>query len=149
MAPLVPGAVDGQVRTERRGLTRDQRVAQYQAESAGILNRVIAAWARVQARGLSAPKAVREASREYQEESDQLGRWREERTVADPSAKTKLQDLWEDYRNWCHDSGDYPSARNNQALAQALRKDRFETRKMKDGVRVEGLALRAGTGGGY
>lgn len=57
--------------------------------------------------GLQPPAVVAEATREYFEEEDAVGRWLQEMTERDPEAATSSQELFQSWREWAGSQGEY------------------------------------------
>lgn len=77
-------------------------------ELPGILAWAVAGCLAWQADGLRAPAAVVEATNKYRAEMDQVGRFIEERCDTGPASSSKAAALFEAYRTWATDSGEYP-----------------------------------------
>jgi P4 family phage/plasmid primase-like protien len=59
-----------------------------------------------QERGLKdVPSIVQQATAEYQEEQDVVGRWITENCILTPMAKTSSGELYQNYKTWCVDNG--------------------------------------------
>jgi putative DNA primase/helicase len=70
------------------------------SESSGIINWAIEGCRRWQREGLRIPDAVTEATHQYQDESDSLVPFLEDRCVLEPSEKTPAGELWAEYLAW-------------------------------------------------
>jgi putative DNA primase/helicase len=70
-------------------------------EGSGILAWLVRGCLEYQDRGLDAPEEVRFATREYQKRSDILGKFLEECTERNPTAKVQAGQLWDAYGLWC------------------------------------------------
>ncbi|MDO3530827.1 phage/plasmid primase, P4 family [Ralstonia pseudosolanacearum] len=62
------------------------------------------AWQR---EGLTPPQCVLDATDEYFEAEDALGRWLEERCVRQPSAKSLTAELFNDWKQWAEAAGEF------------------------------------------
>lgn len=62
------------------------------------------AWRR---EGLSPPPCVREATEDYFESEDALGRWIDERAMRDPGAFALTRDLFADWKPWAEANGEF------------------------------------------
>lgn len=80
------------------------------------------AWQR---EGLAAPQIVQDTTAEYFADEDALGRWLAERTCAEAGANVTTAELFQDWREWCGQTGEYAgsikrfsSALNTRRLAR-------------------------------
>ncbi len=62
------------------------------------------AWQRM---GLQPPKSVLDATDEYFESEDALGRWIDERCVRVPTAKSLTAELFNDWKQWAEGAGEF------------------------------------------
>ena len=74
-------------------------------EMSGILNWAIAGCLEWQASGLGVPTAIREATEEYRQEQDVVGRFIEDRCTVDRSASVASEALYAVYTAWCESNG--------------------------------------------
>lgn len=91
-------------------------------------------------RGLDAPAIVKEATEEYLEGEDAVGRWLAERTTPQEGAVTGASELFTNWREWCGINGEY--AGSQKKLGQAIGR---RYRRAKDGngsIAYEGIALK-------
>lgn len=91
-------------------------------------------------KGLAAPAIVKEATEEYLEGEDAVGRWLAERTLPQEGATTSAAKLFENWREWCGINGEY--AGSQKKLGQAIGR---RYRRAKDGngsIAYEGIALK-------
>lgn len=96
---------------ERRDAALPEKL---RAEGAGILNWALGGLADFQRTGqLAIPEQVRKATSEYRIEQDIVGEWLEERLVREDGAKAEVQTTYNDFRNWCQDSGHHPMSKNS------------------------------------
>jgi putative DNA primase/helicase len=79
--------------------------------------------------GLLLPEVVKDATKEYFESEDLLGRWIEECCQCGPNLKAKAKDLWESFRAFAEASGE--PAGTMKAFSNALGNSGFS--KMKSG----------------
>jgi putative DNA primase/helicase len=56
---------------------------------------------------LDPPKQVLDATEEYFEAEDALGRWLEERCVSEPNAKSLTAELFTDWKQWADSAGEF------------------------------------------
>ncbi len=112
------------------GMNREERVSRHLAEKAGILNRLLAAWARVKANGgLNIPAAVKAASEEYKLASDQIAQFAEERLTEWPGGAVPLTGIRTAYQAWCIANGEKPVALSAQKFGIELKRIGYTTRK--------------------
>jgi putative DNA primase/helicase len=76
--------------------------------------------------GLGMPAAVQEATESYRRESDTLGAFLEDCTVAEADAATKATELYQAYKQWAEEAGEYqltrrPSVDRSRSAASASR----------------------------
>lgn len=91
-------------------------------------------------RGLDAPAIVKEATEEYLEGEDAVGRWLSERAIPQEGAITSAVKLFENWREWCGINGEH--AGSQKKLGQAIGR---RYRRAKDGngsIAYEGLTLK-------
>jgi len=76
-----------------------------QSERDGIFAWMVRGFADWKSQGLNPPEVVLKATDEYLQQEDQLGEYLSERTVDDPSLKTPIRLLFEDYAAWAKGAG--------------------------------------------
>lgn len=87
---------------------RDHGLAQkLLAEKDGILRWAIDGCLAWQREGLKPPARVIEATEEYLEAEDAMGRWLEENCDRNPSARTTTNDLFTSWKTWSDHGGEY------------------------------------------
>ena len=94
-------------------------------------------WKRV---GLAPPTIVKEATEEYLEGEDAVGRWLTERAEPKSDATTSAGALFENWREWCGINGEYVGSQKK--LGQAIGR---RYRRVKDGngsIAYEGITLK-------
>jgi putative DNA primase/helicase len=89
------------------------------AELPGILGWIIDGAAMWYRRGLDLPKVVKEASDEYLDSEDQIGRWLAERCHESGSACVLTEVLFQDWTTWATAHGEFVGT--SRRLAEALR----------------------------
>lgn len=122
------------------------------AEAPGILRWIIEGCLDWQRHGLVRPKIVTDATAEYFEAQDTIGRWLAERCIIDPSLGEKSGRLLKDLQEWSQENGE--PVTDNRKLRGILEKTpgcRFVTVNGSPLVRGIGLrtASRVGGGGVY
>jgi putative DNA primase/helicase len=116
-------------------------VEKLKGELPGILNWALEGCAAWQAQGLNPPLLVTEATRNYREELDVVGRFLEECCDISKMAETRASDLYKAYTSWCEESREH--AASQRTFGEALTEKGFE-RRLSAGVWYRGLALRQG-----
>lgn len=103
---LIPFTIT--VPPERRDKNLQQKLL---AERDGILAWAVQGCLDWQRHGrLSPPQRVVDATEEYFEAEDALGRWLEERCVREPNAKSLTAELFNDWKQWAEASGEFVGA---------------------------------------
>jgi putative DNA primase/helicase len=77
------------------------------AERDGILAWAVAGCLVWQREGLNPPACVQDATQEYFESEDALGRWLDERCVRTANAKSLTSELFTDWKQWAEASGEF------------------------------------------
>ncbi|ALN78563.1 phage/plasmid primase, P4 family [Lysobacter antibioticus] len=95
-------------------------------------------WQRI---GLQPPQCVLDATDEYFEAEDALGRWTDERCQEHPQAQALVSDLFVDWKDWAQANGEF--AGSIKRFAEMLESRKFGRRRGAKGARyVIGLSLR-------
>ena len=103
---LIPFTIT--VPSERRDKNLQQKLL---AERDGILAWAVQGCLDWQRHGrLSPPQRVVDATEEYFEAEDALGRWLDERCVREPNAKSLTAELFNDWKQWAEASGEFVGA---------------------------------------
>jgi putative DNA primase/helicase len=84
----------------------------------GILAWMIKGCRMWQEQGLSAPRAVADATADYLEQQDVVGRWIADTCEMKPSAKTPIADLFASWNKWCEAADE--ECTSKKALSDAL-----------------------------
>jgi phage/plasmid primase, P4 family, C-terminal domain len=91
--------------------------------------------------GLRPPEIVRQATDEYFEAEDSLGRWMEERCVLTPSARSLTNELFADWKQWAEMAGEYVGTQKR--LSELLQSRGIEKWRNSGGLRgLQGIGLR-------
>ncbi|MFG2473532.1 phage/plasmid primase, P4 family [Streptomyces fagopyri] len=102
-------------------------------------------WLSYQDQGLNPPEAVRARTEAYQADSDALGRFLAERTIANPNDAVKARELFTEWSAWCHASGmKAEDVGTEVTFAASMQSRGFEKKRSASGMRYQGLML-AGT----
>ncbi|MBM3763411.1 MAG: hypothetical protein FJW36_24640 [Acidobacteria bacterium] len=127
----------------REDVTLPQKL---KAEREGILAWVVAGAKRYFEMGLDAPEVVTEATDEYRRQSDQLGRFVEDRLIFTDGATVAAKRLQDAYRAWCAESGE--KERSAAIVAEYFASRGIEKRKGRLGATYHGISLLPDAEGG-
>jgi len=109
------------------------------ASSSAILGWVYQGWQDYQDQGLNPPEAVIARTQEYQQRSDVLARFLEDRTTLSPNATEGARGLFNAWQKWCHGSGETASSEVEFAASMAARG--FERKRTAAGQVYRGIML--------
>jgi putative DNA primase/helicase len=110
-------------------------------ELPGILAWAIEGCLRWQEEGLPLSASVEKATREYRDESDQLGRFIEERCIVGEFVSVLGRVLYSSYKTWAHDAGE-PDL-TETAFGRRMTEKGFQKRHTDRGKSYSGIALRS------
>lgn len=130
--------------TEHGEMPIDEVLARLEREKSGILNWMIdGALEWLTTRKIPQPSAMTEVLSDFWADSSPMLEWMGEWCdTSDPNAKTPAKDLWENYKQWCEDSG-RENFGNPTSFGRALRDKQHGVWKDSRGVRWrKGIALR-------
>jgi P4 family phage/plasmid primase-like protien len=114
------------------------------AEAAHILAWMVEGCLDWQRRGLAdIPVTIQQATGEYQEEQDLIGRWLAECCTLSPRDETLSTELYANYKNWCLDNGLRPAS--NVSLGRRLSERGFNSRKSHGRMMWGGLSVNDST----
>lgn len=102
-------------------------LAKLREEWPGILNWAVEGCLRWQKEGLGMPPEIEAATNEYREEMDVTGRFIDECCIIDENVKAKAKDLYQSYKEWCEENGEY--ATSQKMFGGKLRDKNFEKRR--------------------
>ena len=103
------------------------------------------AWQR---EGLKAPQCVLDATEEYFESEDAMGRWLEERCVRTPTAKSLTTELFTDWKQWAEAAGEFMGTQRR--FSDLLMARGTEKWRNSSGIRgFQGIGLKEPTRSGY
>lgn len=71
----------------------------------GILNWFIEGWNLLEQQGFDEPRAVKEATEAYRQDSDKIGLFMSELMVEDDAGLTPITDAYGEYQHWCYKNG--------------------------------------------
>lgn len=131
---LVPFEVSFEGR-EDRGL-KDRLLG----ELPGILTWALEGCMEWQQSGLGVPAAVTDATREYRAESDQVGRFIDERCLVGEYSTAKARTLYSAYRGWAEGAGE--DAVTETAFGRRMAERGFAKRRGERGIAYVGIGLR-------
>jgi putative DNA primase/helicase len=90
--------------------------------------------------GLDPPKEVLEATQEYRDDMDIVGRWMEEHCIEAADAEEKIADLYADYQSWSRNEIGF--SMSVIAFGRELADNRgLEKKKVKGARGIRGLKL--------
>lgn len=116
---LVPWAV---TIPEEKRRPRHEVLADLRAELPGILNWAIRGYLdMLDGGGLRPPAQVQEATKEYQQDSDQFALFLEERTARDIGSEVLAARVLRVYLAWCQDNGEVARYRSSRKLCAYLK----------------------------
>jgi len=110
-----------------------------EAELEGILRWAVEGCLSWLKNGLGVAQTVEAATQEYKQESDQFGRFLEERCAREKRFRTSGKNLYEAYAKWCVSSGEKLASNSN--FAAALVERGISKKRGRKGVVYEGLGL--------
>jgi len=112
------------------------------AEAPHILAWMVQGCIEWQQRGLrDIPTTIRQATGDYQEEQDLIGRWLDECCTLSPTSETSSTDIYSNYKQWCFDNGLKPYS--SISLGRQLSARGFCPCKVDRGRGWAGLAIKA------
>ncbi|MFG2311169.1 phage/plasmid primase, P4 family [Streptomyces sp. NPDC048566] len=99
-------------------------------------------WLSYQDQGLNPPAAVRARTEAYQADSDALGRFLAERTMASPHGSVRARELFTAWSTWCHASGLKDDVIGTEvSFATSMKARNFEKKQRSVGAVWLGLIL--------
>jgi putative DNA primase/helicase len=117
------------------------------AEWGGILGWALGGCLEWQARGLTPPASVRDATEAYMAAEDGLAQWLDARCVQVPNAVGTAARLFADWKTWAESAGEYVGSQKR--FSQTLEERGFKrTRVSGVGRGFQGIGLRAPDSGG-
>ena len=108
-------------------------------EAPGILAWAVRGCLNWQNEGLGNPQEVQQASTNWREDADVVGRFIEERCVVHKSKEVSGGLLYSSYQDWCESQGERPNS--NKIFAEKLREKGYERVRPKKGSIWEGIGL--------
>lgn len=111
------------------------------SELSGILNWAIEGCLEWQDDGLTTPKVILDATKEYQTEMDRINSWMEDccSSSASNHNSVKSSDLYKSYKSWADDNGEWRM--NQRILGTKLAERGFQKRRESRGWVYRGIQL--------
>ena len=132
---LIPFEVTIPAEERDKGLKRKLR-----AEASGILAWAVRGALSWQREGLQTPAKVQAATEAYREAEDRLGAFLEDRCQVDKRMQVQAKSLYEEFRSWAQENGEYELSQ--KALGQRLAERGFEPAKSGSSRFWRGLGLK-------
>jgi putative DNA primase/helicase len=123
---------------EQRDGTLPERL---KAAAPAVLAWAYEGWKAYQRQGLNPPAVVRARTAEYQQASDVLARFMDERTIENTHASVKARELFSAWSTWCHQNGEQPGS--EVMFAESMAKRGFAKKRSSAGQTYRGLMLAA------
>jgi putative DNA primase/helicase len=121
---------------------RDEHLGERLAlEADAVLTWLVRGYQDWRTNGLHEPQQVTDATAEYRNESDALGRFIAERCLLSSTYSTRSQHLYNSWCAWCHQEGE--EAGTNKAFTTALQDRGYDTKRTKVGAVFQGIGLAA------
>ena len=108
-------------------------------EAPGILAWAVQGCLDWQKEGLGNPQEVRQASTDWREDADVIGRFIEDRCIIKESATAPGGLLYSEYKLWCDSQGERPNS--NKIFAEKLREKGYEKDQTRKGAIWKGIGL--------
>ncbi|MBF8187313.1 bifunctional DNA primase/polymerase [Nonomuraea sp. K274] len=111
------------------------------AAASTILAWAYQGWLDYQQHGLNPPEAVQERTQAYQDDSDALGRFLQEKTEKNPQGFVKAHDLYTAWNQWRYATGEEGGPGSEKAFAESMGKRGQEKKKRSAGMAYLGMQL--------
>jgi putative DNA primase/helicase len=110
-------------------------------ELSGILNWAIEGCLEWQSEGLTTPKVILDATKEYKSETDRIKSWMEDCCTdeIDPRAATKASYIYSSYKKWADNNGEWPMSQ--RILLSKLIERGYQRERRSDGWYYLGIKL--------
>lgn len=108
-------------------------------ESPGILNWMVEGAYMWMKDGLQIPESIKQAGQEYRTEMDVLEHFIEDTCIRSDGYEESAKDLFEAYKQWAEDSGEYKMNKNQFGKKM---KEKFQSKRKKTGVVYFGIELK-------
>jgi putative DNA primase/helicase len=110
-------------------------------EADAVLAWLVAGYRDWREHGLADPDPVTDATKDYRDESDALGRFLDQRCLLMAAAHVRSSELYAEWRRWCAAQGEEPDT--DKAFTRALQGRGYDTRRTKIGAVWDGIGLAA------
>jgi len=100
---------------------------EFEVEFPGILNWAIEGYRNFKDEGVAEPKSVLDATKEYRNDSDTLGRFMEECCIKS-SSSVATKELFNAYSYWCNSNSEIKQFNQPNGLTRELKKRGFKVR---------------------
>lgn len=121
---------------------RDSRLRdKLRAEAPAVMSWLWDGWVAYQAQGLNPPDSVRARTTQYQQDSDALGRFLDDRCLSGPHFHVPARDLYTEFIRWCTDTGEQYGS--EKEFAEQMRRKGVGKRHTRTGNVYGGIALAA------
>jgi putative DNA primase/helicase len=120
---------------------QDKRLAdRLISELPGILQWAIQGLIEWRKIGLSPPECVSQSTKNYRNDNDTIGQWKESACIFESGLRTSMKELYESYKFWCENSS--LDALPNTAVGKELTRLGYKTVKTKKGNDRMGIGLK-------
>lgn len=109
------------------------------AELPGVLTWALSGCRAWQRSGLGAPAAVQEATQEYREEMDLVGRFVAEKCFVHSAAKSGSTAIYEEFKRWCSETGE--REKSQRWLSERLKERHFKPGRTEFSRFFQGIGL--------
>jgi putative DNA primase/helicase len=90
--------------------------------------------------GLAPPECVSQSTKNYRNDNDTIGQWKESACICESGRRTSMKELYESYKFWCENSS--LDALPNTAFGKELTRLGYKTVKTKKGNDRMGIGLK-------
>jgi len=108
-------------------------------ELPGILNWAIEGCLEWQDNGLTTPKVILDATKEYKSDADRIKSWKDDCCSDNPNAETKAVDLYKSYKQWAEDNGEWRMSK--KILTTKLDERSYQKIRRSSGMVYIGIEL--------
>ncbi len=101
---------------EDKRIPKSKLIEMFSKELPGILTWAVQGCLEWQRSGLKTPEEVKVATNSYREEMDSIGAFLGECCILTPEVKAKASDLYDVYKEWCENGGEYALSQRSFGL---------------------------------